>query len=506
MTMPATLLPLDRLGAVETAGTVTFGLWLPWVSAVDRNRVSVKIIHERDQFLQDIPAREFAMSHSMGPPHGDFWEVTVPVAGTPGPTPRSAWGSPGRYVYRYQIDNPDVGALDWIIDPFAREFGPGRMSAFTLGYRRYKWSAAEMGWRTPALGDLAIYEVNIAELGGDLDRAREFLAYLADLGVNAIEVMPLSNVGASVDWGYLPTGYFGVDERFGNRADFQALVDAAHQHGIAVIIDVVYGHTGVGFPYYDAYARLRYHEKPFMGPFAKDYFSKFGKSTDFGRPLTRDYFFSVNHHWLEVYHVDGFRYDCVPNYWDGAPGVGYSGLTSTSGLSQQGLQNLLKLEAPLAVQARTPHAGFFPLNKFSTVPLMMKAARKASSDFDGDDARKDFMILPDTHVLTIRTAPNGTGAWRITGIDTSRGPIDLAPGGIAVVALGTIESARLALASFDGTGIPTLPPDGQEPNGPRPLQPDVPGPTQRHPRTLEHNERGADRRAVSQVPRHPTQR
>jgi maltooligosyltrehalose trehalohydrolase len=326
MTTAPTLLPLDTLGAVETAGTVTFGLWLPWVSAADGNSVSVKIIHEHDQFLQDIPAFEFAMSHSIRAPHGDFWSVTVAVAATLPPTPRSAWGSSGRYVYRYQIDNPNVGTLDWIIDPFAREFGVGRMSAFTLGYQPYTWSAAELDWRTPALADLVVYEVNIAEFGGDLDRARELLAYLADLGVNAIEVMPLSNAGASVDWGYLPIGYFGVDERFGKRSDFQALVDLAHQHGIAVIVDVVYGHTGVGFPYYDAYTRLGYHENPFMGPFAKDYFSNFGKSTDFRRPLTRDYFFSVNHHWLEVYHVDGFRYDCVPNYWDGPLGVGYASL------------------------------------------------------------------------------------------------------------------------------------------------------------------------------------
>ena len=169
-----------------------------------------------------------------------------------------------------------------------------------------------------------LYEINIAELGGDLDRTREVMAYLRDLGVNAVEIMPLSNVGASVDWGYLPVGYFGVDERFGKRSDFQELVDIAHQHGIAVIVDVVYGHTGVDFPYFDAYARLRYHDNPFMGSFAKDYFSNFGKSTDFTRQLTRDYFYTVNQHWLDVYHVDGFRYDCVPNYWDGPLGVGRS--------------------------------------------------------------------------------------------------------------------------------------------------------------------------------------
>ena len=119
------------------------------------------------------------------------------------------------------------------------------------------------------------------------------MAYLSRPRRERIEVMPLSNVAASVDWGYLPIGYFGVDERFGKRSDFQQMVDVAHQHGIAVIVDVVYGHTGVDFPYYDAYTRLRYRENPFMGPFAKDYFSNFGKSTDFNRQLTRDYFFTV---------------------------------------------------------------------------------------------------------------------------------------------------------------------------------------------------------------------
>jgi maltooligosyltrehalose trehalohydrolase len=324
--MALNLLPLGTLGAIENNGVVTFGLWLPWVSAGDGNVVSVKIIHEADQFLQRVAPREFALTHSVRAPYGDFWSATIPIAGTPPETTGSAWGTAGRYVYRYRIVNPNVGSLDWIIDPFAREFGAGKLSAFTLGYQPYSWSARELQWKTPQLADLVLYEVNIAELAGDLDRARDLMAYLGDLGVTGIELMPLSNVGVSVDWGYLPIGYFGVDERFGKRSDFQLIVDIAHQHGLAVIVDVVYGHTGVDFPYYDAYTRLQYRDNPFMGPFAKDYFSNFGKSTDFQRQLTRDYFFTVNHHWLEVYHIDGFRYDCVPNYWDGPLGVGYASL------------------------------------------------------------------------------------------------------------------------------------------------------------------------------------
>ncbi|NOG73366.1 family 16 glycoside hydrolase [Roseicella sp. DB1501] len=133
------------------------------------------------------------------------------------------------------------------------------------------------------------------------------------------------------------------------------------------------------------------------------------------------------------------------------------GPLSTGGLSTAQLENMLKLEAPLGVQARPPHAGFFPLNKFSTVPLLMKASRTAVNVPGTTDATKEFMVLPGTHVISLRTAPTTSGTWRITGAETSAGFIDLAPGGTAVIALGTIESARLAQLSFDNTGIPTFP-------------------------------------------------
>jgi hypothetical protein len=160
--MALNLLDLGALGAVERSGTVTFGLWLPWVSAADGNAVTVKIIHESDQFLQGVPPREFLLTHARREPYGDFWSATVPIAGTTPSVTGSAWGTPGRYVYRYTIVNPNVGTLDWIIDPYAREFGVGRMSAFTLGYQPYAWSAGEAQWRTPALSDLVLYEIDIA--------------------------------------------------------------------------------------------------------------------------------------------------------------------------------------------------------------------------------------------------------------------------------------------------------------------------------------------------------
>jgi len=323
-----TLLPMHELGAIESDGTVRFGILLPWISARDGFRLTVKVIHERDQFLQRVQPVEAELQHTPHAHYGDHWSGQLRITGDS--RAGTHWGQPGRYVYRYCLIAPTGQVFDGIVDPFAREFGLGKLAAFTLGYQPHVWNAGETSWRTPALADLVVYEVNLAELGGSLERLEVLLHYIADLGVNCIELMPLSNVALNVDWGYLPIGYFGVDERFGQRKDLQRLVERAHALGIAVIFDMVYGHTGVDFAYYDLYTRLGFRENPFMGPFAKDYFGDYGKSTDWNRQLTRDYFYTVSQHWLSVYHADGFRYDCVPNYWDGPVGVGYASLVYDS--------------------------------------------------------------------------------------------------------------------------------------------------------------------------------
>lgn len=319
------LLPMNKLGARETKpGKLSFGLFLPWVSAGHGYRLQVKIIHEKDQFLQNIQPMVFELEHSADQEYSDFWSTEIKISSHDAPCHGSAWGEDGKYVYRYCLTRPgSEEPIDWIIDPFAREYGVGKMSAITKGYKPYEWSPEEKDWKTPNLNDLIIYELMINEFGGDIERTIQRMDYLADMGVNCIEVMPLSNVTGIIDWGFLPVGYFGVDERFGKRRDFQSLVDAAHKRGIAVIIDSVYGHTSDNFPYQYVYDKLGYYENPFMGSFAKDYF---GRSTDFNRSFTRDFFFTVNNHWLDCYHIDGFRYDCVPNYWDGALGEGYAAL------------------------------------------------------------------------------------------------------------------------------------------------------------------------------------
>lgn len=118
---------------------------------------------------------------------------------------------------------------------------------------------------------------------------------------------------------------------------------------------------------------------------------------------------------------------------------------------EQELRDKLKLEAPLAVQARPEHAGFFPLNKFSAVPLIIKAARGAYSESNGDDVRKRVMVVPRCHVtrLSVTNDPDGK---RIDAILTERGPIPVSPDCKVILALGTIESTHLALLSFGEDG------------------------------------------------------
>ncbi len=121
------------------------------------------------------------------------------------------------------------------------------------------------------------------------------------------------------------------------------------------------------------------------------------------------------------------------------------GLTSAVGISQQDLLNLMKLEAPLAVQVRT-RSGLFPGNKFSSVPLLAKAARMAENESAGDDVKKRLMIVPKCHVIQLQT-----DGVQVTRVDTSCGSVPVPPGGKVVLAMATIESTRLALLSFRGT-------------------------------------------------------
>lgn len=318
------LLPLEQLGGRQDGRMLRFGFLLPGVSS-SGHEVLVRVIHEHDQFLQDIPPVDVVMTHQPHPEYRDLWAGSVDLDEPTGLPPQAWWGRAGRYVYRYAVRRPGRPLVDWIVDPCAQEFGLGKLSAITVGDDRYEWSAGEADWRVPLVEDLMMYELHLSEFAGSIGEAVARLDYLADLGVNCLSLMPVTNITDRINWGYEPVAHLGVDERLGSRRELQHFVDEAHQRGLAVILDAVYGHVSSDHAYSYAYRALGYPENPVLGKFGDA--DMFGESTDFNQPLTRDLFFTVNVHWLDAYHVDGFRYDCVPNYWDGPMGQGYAALT-----------------------------------------------------------------------------------------------------------------------------------------------------------------------------------
>jgi choline dehydrogenase-like flavoprotein len=118
------------------------------------------------------------------------------------------------------------------------------------------------------------------------------------------------------------------------------------------------------------------------------------------------------------------------------------------------LRNMAKLEAPLAVQTRSL-SGFFPFNKFSTVPILMKAARMASAEAGGDDVKKRLMIVPHCHVTRLVTGRT-QGGLNVLAIETNQGTIPVQAAAPVVIALGTIESTRLVLLALDGEPVPQV--------------------------------------------------
>jgi choline dehydrogenase-like flavoprotein len=108
-----------------------------------------------------------------------------------------------------------------------------------------------------------------------------------------------------------------------------------------------------------------------------------------------------------------------------------------------------KLEAPLAVQGRAPRAGFFPINKFSAMPLLMRASRQAWVESNGVDSNKRVMVVPNCHVTRLETSVE-EGVAQVRVVNTNLGPIPVPDRGIVVLAAGTIESTRVALLSFGG--------------------------------------------------------
>ncbi len=238
------------------------------------------------------------------------------------PNPQGHFGQDGDYLYRFELRRNQQLVTRHFTDPFATGSGPAFLSSFTVGPTPdFPWT--DGAFRVPELDDLVLYEMQVQEFNSTFAGATRMLDYLQGLGVNCLELMPVNPVKRGYDWGYGPLGYFTVEEAFGGNLELKELVNAAHNKGMAVILDVVFGHSGYDFPYAQVYDDTGVKPNPMMQDPNRD---QFGRGLEFANAFTQQFILEVTRHWLTAYHVDGFRYDNVPGYYDGPTGTGYAKL------------------------------------------------------------------------------------------------------------------------------------------------------------------------------------
>lgn len=165
--------------------------------------------------------------------------------------------------------------------------------------RDYEWRHA--GWRGRPWHETVLYELHVGAFGG-FAGVQAALPILADLGVTAVELMPINDFPGERNWGYDGVLPFAPDRSYGTPDELKALVDAAHGIGLMMFLDVVYNHFGPDGNYLSAYAPQFFRD---------DIATPWGAAIDFRRPEVRRYFTENALYWLQEYRFDGLRFDAV---------------------------------------------------------------------------------------------------------------------------------------------------------------------------------------------------
>jgi len=197
--------------------------------------------------------------------------------------------------YRFNID----GELE-VPDPASRaQDGDIDRHSVVVDPHAYPWQ--HVTWRGRPWNEAVIYELHVGALGG-FDEVEKDLARLAALGITAIELMPIAQFPGYRNWGYDGVLHFAPQASYGTPEQLKHLIDSAHGHGLAVILDVVYNHFGPDGNYLHRYAK---------GFFREDKHTPWGAAIDFRRREVRDFFVENALMWLLEYRFDGLRLDAV---------------------------------------------------------------------------------------------------------------------------------------------------------------------------------------------------
>jgi maltooligosyltrehalose trehalohydrolase len=203
--------------------------------------------------------------------------------------------------YRFRID----GARE-VPDPASRfqprdVHGPSEV----VDASAFEWH--DDAWHGRRWEEAVIYELHVGAytLAGTFSAVRERLDYLADLGITAVELMPVADFPGGRNWGYDGVFLFAPDSIYGRPEDLKHLVQSAHERGIMVFLDVVYNHFGPEGNYLRSYAPQFFTDR---------HRTPWGEGINFDGPesrVVRDFFIHNALYWLTEYHFDGLRLDAV---------------------------------------------------------------------------------------------------------------------------------------------------------------------------------------------------
>jgi 1,4-alpha-glucan branching enzyme len=272
------------MGAIPHAGGVTFRVWAP---------------HAERVYVVGTFNNWAKTAHPLTGEGNGYWAADVSQAKV---------GD----EYKYWIVNQKQRLLR--LDPYSREV-TNSVGNSIVPDLDFDWGADR--YEMPDWNGTVIYELHVGtfNLGsntrGDFAGVVDKLPYLKDLGVNAIEIMPPMEFPGDYSWGYNPSQPFAVESSYGGARAFKELVKAAHAHGIAVILDVVYNHFGPtdldmwrfdGWSENDKGGIYFYNDWRAATPWGDT-------RPDYGRGEVREYLRDNALMWLEEYRVDGLRWD-----------------------------------------------------------------------------------------------------------------------------------------------------------------------------------------------------
>lgn len=215
------------------------------------------------------------------------------------------------------------GFIDSGIYPNMPHYPDGQTEAVTVlktGHPEYNWQITD--FVPEPRENLVIYELLVRDFDArhSFAAVEERLDYLEELGINAIELMPVNEFDGNESWGYNPSFHMALDKYYGTADALKSLIDACHARGIAVILDVVYNHGTGQHPYYRLWNSCNgctggqaTSENPFFNISATHSYSVFN---DFNHQslATRDYVNRTVRYWIDEFHIDGMRWDLTKGF------------------------------------------------------------------------------------------------------------------------------------------------------------------------------------------------